>query len=298
MKKIIAHIALAILTFAAPIPTHAQTEEMEQNMFETMRENDKAAIVAIHAGSDDDFTLQRISRFNDKLRKAFPQCEFREAWTSRRTANSSSRCTPDELLQQLKKEGFTHVLVQSSDIANGTEMQSLRSTIEAAKNMFLQIRLGEPLLHSTSDYEKVINITAKTYGAEKAANVFICNGSTTEEESQVAMLEYMMRDKGLTNWHAGTTGGYPSIESLMRQLKAGKTKKVHLIPFTFADSSQDIAAKISEWAQTLKKAGYKVTAEQNCVGDLDGIIDLYEQHCKHAEDYRTLTAKEILLLNK
>lgn len=296
MKKIIAHIALAMLTLAVPAPSHAQAEEMEQNMFESMRENDKAAIVAVHAGSDDDFTLQRISRFNDKLRKAFPQCEFREAWTSRRSANSSSRCTPDELLQQLKKEGFTHVLVQSSDIANSTEMQNLRSVIEAAKNMFMQIRLGEPLLHSASDYNKVIDIMSKTYGAEKTSNVFLCTTSTTEEEAQVTMLEYMMRDKGLTNWHASTTDGYPSIESLVRQLKAGKTKKVHLIPFSFADSSQDIATKISEWAQTLKNAGYKVTAEQSCVGDIDGIIDLYEQHCKHAENYRTLTAKERMLL--
>lgn len=298
MRHIVAQTVLALLTLAAPISSYAQTDEMEQNMFESMRENSKAAVVAVHTGAVDAVTLQRMDRFNDKLRQAFPQCEFREAWTSRKLADGSGRSTPDELLQQLKKEGFTHVLVQSSDIANGTEMQCLRSMVEAAKDMFMQIRLGEPLLYSTSDYEKVIDLAAKAYGTMKTANVLLCTGSTKEEESQLALLEYMMRDKGLDNWHVGTTNGYPSVESLARQLKASKTKKVHIIPFSFSDSEQEIATKISEVALTLKEAGYKVTAEPKCVGDIDGIIDLYEQHCKHAENFRSLTAKEKLLLKK
>lgn len=297
MRKITIRIAL-LLALTVASPAAAQNGEMEQNMFEAMRESDKAAVVAVHAGAGDHAAQLRIGRFNEELRQAFPECEFREARTSRTQADEANMSTPDELFVQLKKEGFTHVLVQPSCIANSTDMQYLRSAVETAKDMFKQIRLGEPLLCSPADYEKVIDITAKACGAQKAANVLVCNGSTYEEDAQFAMLDYMLRDKGLANWHVGSTSGYPSIDSLIRQLKAGKTKKVHLIPLAFDESEQDIAATTSLWATALQKAGYKVTADTNCVGDINGIISLFKEHCKHAEEFRSLTAKERQFIKK
>ena len=298
MKKILRQIAFLFFLIPIPLPTYAQAHEMEQNMFESMRESDKAVVVAVHAGSNDAMTLQRFKRFNEQLRTVFPNCEFREAWTSKTTDTHANIYAPDMLLSQLRKEGYTHVLVQPSSIANDNDMQYLRSTVEAAKDMFKQIRIGEPLLNSIADYERVLSITAAAYGKEKAANVLMCNTSTYEEENQIAMLNYVMRDKGMANWHAGSTNGYPSIESLIRQLKMGKLKKVHLIPFSFSDGMQDITNNMAQWTQALEKAGYKVTTDTHCIGDMNEIIDIYRQHCKHAEEFRTLTAKERQLIKR
>ena len=82
------------------------------------------------------------------------------------------------------------------------------------------------------------------------------------------------------------------------QLKRGKLKKVHLIPFSFSDGMQDITNNMAQWTQALEKAGYKVTTDTHCIGDLNEIIDIYRQHCKHAEEFRTLTAKERQLIKR
>ena len=136
----------------------AQETEMEQDLFETMREGDKAAIVAVHQGAEDAQSRLSIDRFNTRLRKAYPNYTFYEAWTSRRliqkmSVNGVSYVpTPDELFNQLHKEGYTHVLIQSSNIVNGADMQFLRHTVEAIQPRFKHMRLGEPLLTDETDY--------------------------------------------------------------------------------------------------------------------------------------------------
>ena len=86
------------------------------------------------------------------------------------------------------------------------------------------------------------------------------------------------------------------VESLKKQLKSNKIKKVHLIPFTFAQSSQYTSSTLQEWTQQLQEAGYKVTTEMRCLGDLDAIMDIFENHIRHAEKFRRYSAKEMKLI--
>lgn len=282
----------------------AQVTEMEQDLFESMHDGDKAAIVAVHVGAGNAMAQQCINRFNERLRQAYPQCDFREAWTSRKliqqmTTNGVSYIpTPDELFSQLKKDGYTHVLIQSSNIVDGLEMQYLRYTVDASREQFKQIRLGDPLLSDASDYEQVAQATAEAYGSSKEANVLMCDGTTSTADSQYAMLDYTLRDKGFSGWFVGTANGFPSLDSLIRQLKGHKVKKVHLIPFLFTTNTQSHTALTSEWAQQLQKAGYKVTTEIHGLGDVDAIIDIFINHIRHAEKYRRYSAKEIKLITR
>ncbi len=280
----------------------AQETEMEQDLFETMREGDKAAIVAVHQGAEDAQSRLSIDRFNTRLRKAYPNYTFYEAWTSRRliqkmSVNGVSYVpTPDELFNQLHKEGYTHVLIQSSNIVNGADMQFLRHTVEATQPRFKHMRLGEPLLTDEQDYAEAAQATAEAFGSEKEANVLMCSSDVGPENAQFAMLDYALKDHDSRDWYVGTTGGYPSLESLIRQLKHQKVKKVHLIPFVFTANTQATNEMVHEWAQHLQKAGYKVTSEARCLADVDAIMGIFERHIRHAEKFRRLTAKEQKLI--
>lgn len=273
-------------------------------MFENLSDGDKVAVVAVHVGAEDALSQQRLDRFNTRIRQAYPQHDFREAWTSRSLirqmgSNGVNRIlTPDELFSQLKKDGYTHVLVQSSSLINDTEMQYLRHIIDSAKEGFKQIRLGEPLLNAIDDYQQILQAITTTMGQEKAANVLMCEGTTGTENAQYALLDYILHDNGYKDWHVGTEGGYPSLESMMKQLKLQKAKKVHLIPFLFAPSTQTIGDLTKEWTQQLQKAGYKVTAETRCLSDMDAILDLFENHIRHAEKHRKFTPKELKLITR
>ena len=39
-------------------------------------------------------------------------------------------------------------------------------------------------------------------------------------------MDYMLKAGGLTNFHVGTIEGYPTFDTMLAQLKAGKAKRV------------------------------------------------------------------------
>ena len=289
-------LATFLMLLASMLVSHfmqAQSLETEQDIFETMLESDQAVVVAVHIGASDAVSRQCIQRFNDRLRQVYPTCTFREAWTSRPLINQFSADgisympTPDELFSQLHKEGYTHVLGQPSFVANCNEMQYLRYAVDRAQSQFKQIRLGEPLLNDIADYEEALKATTAAYGKSKEANVLVCDAANSTASAQYTMLDYTLHDKDFNGWFVGTLQGYPSFDNLVRQLKQKKAKKVNLIPFFFAAEAESQLETLHEWAQRLQKSGYKVSTEAHYLGELDAILDIFENHLRHAALYRT-----------
>ncbi|MBQ9639964.1 MAG: sirohydrochlorin cobaltochelatase [Bacteroidaceae bacterium] len=277
-------------------PLCAQNTEVEQDLFESMRNADKAVVVAVHYGVTDDSQRQLcIERFNSKLQAAFPQCAFREAWTSfpavkQMKQRGQTKWTLNAVLDDLCMEGYTHVLVQSSNIVEGVEMEYIRHEAALYANKFKQLRIGNTLLAEPGSYQQAIQAIAASFGEKKVANVLVVGGEDSESPSQFAMLDYMLRSGGYANWFVVAEEGFPQAEELKKQLKAKKQKKVNLIPFTFAAEDH---AQLNELEHELQKAGYKVTLTEHTLGEVDGILDLFIGHAKHAQRYRAYSPLEI-----
>lgn len=280
----------------------AQPQVMQQDMFAGMQPDDKAVVVAVHYGSvDADVRRDAIEKFNLRLQNEFPDCYFREAWTSRSAIKTLDqlgevRLSPVRLMRELELLGYTHVLIQPSELTDGQEMQHLRSEVQAARNRFKCIRLGEPLLTTVKDYEMTILATAASCGKEKIGNVLVCYPSKGYLDTHYTMLDYMLRDMGMDNWYVTTVGGYPDIQSLMRELKARKDKRVNLIPCVFA-GGQNVADDIlGNIKVQLEQAGIKVEVTMHSIGESDEVIDRYIEHARYARQYRTLTPTEMKLI--
>lgn len=299
--KLLSTAVIFAFSLCSPV-AFAQVNEMEQDMFESMKNGDKAAVIAVHFGATEPAALSTIDRFNNRIRQSFPDCDFMEAWTSRELIkqmenNGKHILTPDELLIQLEKNGYTHVLIQSSNIINGIEMQYLRYVVENAKSRFKHIRLGEPLLSDLEDYENVIKAASTEY-RNKEANILVCHGSSNEPNAQYTMLDYALHDNGKTNWFVSTIEGYPSFDSTVSMLKAQKQKKVNLIPFLFTAGSHDNKDIAEDFAKKLQKAGYKVSKTMKSLGEIDAIVDIFIEHAKHAALFRKFNAKEIKMQSR
>ena len=280
--------AFALAALSTTLSLWAQ-ETMEQDMFESMKDDDKAVVVAVHKDANSGIGQRGIDRLTLKLRELYPNCEYREACTNKGMMEQAS--DPDELFTQLQKDGYTHVLVQSSSITNDLDMQYLRHLVETAKGKFKQMRLGEPLLSDLADYQKVADIAINTFSIPKEVNVLVCNGNG-EDDASYMMLEYTLRDKSNGDWLLATTNGIPTLDHLIKVLKIQKIKKVHLVPFNAEVNS----TMRGEWTKKLQQAGYKITTETRTLIDQEGIINLFEQHVRHAEQFRRLSAKEQKLL--
>lgn len=282
--KYLFFIVFALLVFNTTLEAHEEKNYLASDLLEKMQPGDKAALLAVHFGTTHDDTRSRtIDVINDNLQKAFPGMEFREAWTSRIVIRRNKKrgiekFTPTQVLEQLKKEGFTHILIQSTNIIEGIEMEALRKEADAFSGQFKDIRIGHPLLYTVDDYRQTVNILAKEKPLQGKAVVLVGHGTYTPSTSTYAMLDYMLKSEGYPHFFVGTIEGYPSFNDMLQQLKATEAKEVMLVPFMFVagdHAKNDIAG---EWKEALQKKGYTVTVSMKGLGEYQAIRKMFTDH--------------------
>ena len=157
------YLFLVIALFIGPVcMAHSDENFIKSDLFGNLGERDKAAILIIHFDTThDDTRVLTIDAINAKMKEAFPGIEVREAWTSRiilkkLKERGVERLNPAQALIQLHEQGYTHILIQSTNIIEGTEMKELRREVEGVSLNLKDIRVGNPLLYAPEDYTVVV----------------------------------------------------------------------------------------------------------------------------------------------
>ena len=275
---------------------HSDENFIESDLFGNLGERDKAAILIVHFGTTyDDTRAVTIDAINARMKAAFPGVEVREAWTSRmillKLKNKGvKRLNPTEALIQLHEEGYTHVLVQSTNIIEGTEMKELRREVESLSLNFKDIRTGNPLLYEPEDYRKVIQAIIGSMGqaVKGGQKILVGHGTPDPATASYAMFDYMLKTEGHPDYHVGTVEGYPAFDDALRLLKKEKSRTVTLAPLMFVagDHAQhDIAG---EWKENLEKQGYKVNLYLKGLGENADIQELYIAHARFAARHKAV----------
>ena len=195
------------------------------DIFKTLGPNDKIAILMVHFGTThDDTRALTIEAINKKVSQAFPGVEVREAYTSRMIMRRLKekgmvKLNPTEAMDKLIADGYTHLILQPTNIIAGIEMEALRKEVEQYRKKFKDIRLGNALLYSPEDYQATVKAIAEVLkGKEKGDCVFVCHGTYHPANSTYGMLDYVMKAQGHKNYHVGTIEGYPTIDDVIRGL--------------------------------------------------------------------------------
>lgn len=288
-------VAMSLLLLLSPFACLAHEGEnfVASDLLATMQPGDKAALLMVHFGTTyEDTRTKTIDAINRQAQKAFPQLEIREAYTSRiimrrLKARGIGKLNPQEALLKLRGEGYTHVIVQSTNIIEGVEMESLRKDVASVAPFFKDIRVGNPLLYSVEDAEAVVHILAANK-PEKGHVVLVGHGTYTPSTATYALIDYMLKAHGLKNFHVGTIEGYPTFDTMLAQLKAAKAKQVTLVPFMFVagdHANNDIAV---DWKEALEKEGLKVDVRMQGLGELPGIQQLFIDHANFMLKHKAL----------
>lgn len=282
------------------IYAHEGGNFIADDLLATMKPGEKAALLMVHFGTTyNDTRTMTIDAINSKTKETFPELEFREAYTSRiiirkLKERGIDKLTPLEALLKLRSEGYTHVVVQSTNIIDGVEMESLRRDVESVQPFFREIRVGTPLLYSVEDAEKVVKILGKRHHAaqgnksNRESFVLVGHGTYTPSTAIYSQMDYMLKANGLTNFHLGTIEGYPTFDTMLAQLKAGKAKRVTLVPFMFVagdHAKNDIAG---EWKEMLEKEGFTVSAQLEGLGQIPEIQEIFIDHIRFGLKHRML----------
>ena len=247
-------------------------------------QGEKTALLITHYGSSDSdtraLTLDVITR---EAKETFPQFEVREAYISpivrrRLEKQGVHKDSPVDALLKLRSEGYSHVLIQSTTLIEGSEMTSVRRDAESVKPFFKEIKVGNPLLYTVEDCEKVIEILTQEQPGKKEDVIYVGHGNQLPSTATYAMLDYMMKAHGLKNFHVSTIEGYPTLGATLAQLKETRPKQVTLIPLLLVCGNHTKEDIVGVWKPEMEKAGYQANVRMQGLGEQPAIRKLYMEH--------------------
>lgn len=260
------------------------------NFYEKM---EKGAIVVAHFGTSHDDTREKtIDIINKKLKKEFEKLDFFQVYTSRIINKILSKrgvenLNTTQILENLVEQGYRHIIIQPTYIINGIEMEALKREVEIYSDKFEDIRVGTPLLTDIDDYFNVIKIIEKEVGILKEDEGVVMIGHGTEHPALSAypMLAYITRDLEKPIY-IGTVEGYPGIDSVVRELKRDKKKKVILMPFMFVAGDHAKHDISEEWKESLEKNGFEVKIKLKGLGEIEAIQNIFIEKAKKLENFK------------
>ena len=260
---------------------------VKSDFYKTMEKNDKASVLMVHFGTTfDDTRKNTIDAVNDEAKKEFPDMEVREAYTSRIIMRRLKergilKDNPAEALDKLAKEGYTHIIVQPTNVINGVESKTLEQQLEMYKDKFKEIRTGSALLSTPEDYKAVAEIINKEVGkvTDNEAVVLVGHGTHDNGNAAYPAMDYTAKSMGY-KFYVGTIEGFPEFDDVVRGLKKDNVKKVILMPFMFVagdHANNDIAV---DWKEALEKEGFIVEVKLTSLGMMEDIRKMFIDHAK------------------
>ena len=285
MKKLFAAMMMAATMSAALYGEEGGF--VKSDFYKTMEKNDKASVLMVHFGTTfDDTRKNTIDAVNEEAEKEFPNMEVREAYTSRIIMRRLKergivKDNPAEALDKLVKEGYTHIIVQPTNIINGIESKTLEQQLEMYKDKFKEIRTGSALLSTPEDYKAVAEIINKEVGkvTDNEAVVLVGHGTHDNGNAAYPAMDYTAKSMGY-KFYVGTIEGFPEFDDVVKGLKKDNIKKVILMPFMFVagdHANNDIAV---DWKEALEKEGFTVEVKLTSLGMMENIRKMFIEHAK------------------
>ncbi len=290
MKRIIALIMLLTLALAGC----AQSQEPDTD------KSKRAMLVVSFGTSYADTREVTIEATEKAFVEAYPDYDVRRAFTAQiiidvleeRDGIEVDNIT--EALERLKSEKYSEVIIQPTLVMNGAEYEEIMAAVDEYEEAFDKLVVGNALLTSHEDYERVIEAVKPQIGevAEDEAVIFMGHGTHHYADATYAALDMRFKNGGMDNVYMATVEGYPLLEDVLPQLEAKGIKKITLMPFMLVagdHANNDMAGDEEDsWKIMLKKEGYAVDTYLHGLGELKEVQELFVEHAEaamHGEEH-------------
>lgn len=264
---------------------------------------DKDAILVMSFGTTFKDTRQKtIQATYDQIRAAHPGVKVVLAFTShiiidRIQANEGIKFpTPEEALEQLKREGYTNVAMTSLDIIPGMEYAYDLAVFHNYKENFKTATIATPLVYwmgqeeqrdDCIDFLKALQ-TQFPRTSKNEAILLMAHGTPHPANAYYSVIQNRIDEMGWKNVHLYSVEGWPRLDDIIPKLKADGVKKVTLMPIMIVagdHANNDMAGDEEDSHKTiLQNEGFKVDAYIHGLGENRAIRNLFVERANEAWD--------------
>lgn len=260
-----------------------------------MEHQTKAILVVSFGTSHTDTREKNIDRIEQDIQKAFPEYKVYRAWTSKMIARKLKNRdgividNVAEAMSRMKQEGIQEVIVQPTHVISGIENESMIRDVTENAEGFTSVKTGAPLLTTQEDYEEMIQVLREEWKEipNNDVLVFMGHGTSHEANAVYALLDARLKESGLANFFIGTVEAYPSMATLIGEVKKLHPEKVHLTPFMIVagdHARNDMAGEDADsWANQFQAAGYEVKCHLKGLGQYPGVRNMFIRHVREAK---------------
>ncbi|PID57879.1 sirohydrochlorin cobaltochelatase [candidate division KSB3 bacterium] len=255
----------------------------------------KTILVVSFGTSYADTRKATIDAIEGNIAETFLDYEVQRAFTSRiirkilKERDEIEVDDPQQALTALKNKGVSEVIIQATHVIPGAEFHDLLRTARHFKDDFEKIVVGMPLLSATErDLRKAAAALTRQMPALKKDEAVVLMGHGTYHAANAiyAELERVFKEMDTDNVLVGTLEGVPTLDDVIRKLKASPVRKVILMPLLFVagDHAQNDMAGDEEdsWKTILTTEGFDVECYLHGMGENPAIQSLYIQHIRDA----------------
>lgn len=247
--------------------------------------NKKAIVVTSFGTSYIEVLRRSIEVLENQIAREFADFEIRRAFTSGMVRSSLEKKegiktkSLEEVLEDLREEGYSEVYIQPLHIIPGEEYNE--KIVNPAKEFtkdFSILKTGKPLLYATEDYFKAIEALREQIGEldEKTAVLLMGHGATHPANSSYAALQYKLYDE-MPHVYLANIEGYPELDDVID--KVSSYENLILMPFMLVAGDHainDMAGDEEDsWKSILTEKGFNVEIYLKGLGENPAIRQIF-----------------------
>ena len=302
MKKLLAILVALILALSC---FAALAEDEDEENYETgdatldlVRNEDeigdKELLVVSFGTSFNDSRRLTIGGIEGAIADAIPEYAVRRGFTAQIIIDHVERRdgihidNVEEALDRAVANGVKILVVQPTHLMHGFEYDELMETLAKYGDSF-QIVVGEPLLTSDEDFDRVADIMIdlmKEYDDGETAIVFMGHGTEHESNAVYAKMQGILADKGAANYYIGTVEAEPSVDDVKAAIADKGYKRVVLRDMMVVcgdHANNDMAGDEEDsWKSIFAAEGYEVVPVLEGLGQVPEIQQIYVEHAQAA----------------
>lgn len=195
-----------------------------------------------------------------------------------------------EALERAVSDGVRNLIVQPTHLMSGLEYDKLSRTLADYTGSFEKTALGDPLLSSDEDFSRVADAlidASAEYEDGTTALVFMGHGTEAAANGIYDRMQRVLAEKGKADHFIGTVEAEPSLDDVIKAVKAGDYKRVVLRPLMLVAGNHAVndmasAEDPDSWYSRFTAEGYETVCVIEGLGQIPAVREIYADHAHRA----------------